>query len=293
VYGGAALLVREVAVRTGRGWRGVLLLGAAWGVLMPGVIDLALFGAHRDDVAYWDQLREPTLVDPLGIGVFNTITWVSGHVLLSVFAPLGLLHALAPTHRGRPLLGRAGIVVVGLLLLLAASFIHADGRRIYDYAPSPGQVAAVLAVVVALAAVALGPLGRAGRGSSEGPALPAWRPVALAVGWGAGGVLVPPTWAGVGVQVLLLGTLALVVSRWARTRRWGAREVGLVAAGLVLAQTLAGFASPTPDGVDVVTKTLSQLGLLALALGLLLAVVRSGRRRPAAAGAVDRVRSTP
>ena len=36
LYGGAALLIREIAVRTGRGWTGTLLRGAAFGVAMPG-----------------------------------------------------------------------------------------------------------------------------------------------------------------------------------------------------------------------------------------------------------------
>ena len=34
LYGGAAVLIREVAVRTGRGWPGRLLLAAAFGLLM-------------------------------------------------------------------------------------------------------------------------------------------------------------------------------------------------------------------------------------------------------------------
>ena len=66
-----------------------------------------------------------------------------------------------------------------------------------------------------------------------------------------------------------------------------------MAAGLVLGQTLAGFASPVPDGVDVVAKTLSQLGLLALAVGLLVAVARTRSPAPAPPVPVDAVGSEP
>src|SRR5262245_28276303 len=57
LYGGAALLIREVAVRRGLGWPAVLLLAGAFGVAMPGLVDLSLFTEHLDDFAYWDDLR--------------------------------------------------------------------------------------------------------------------------------------------------------------------------------------------------------------------------------------------
>src|SRR5699024_2238394 len=44
LYGGAALLIRELAVRCGLGWTGTLLLAAAFGLAMPGLVDLAMFG---------------------------------------------------------------------------------------------------------------------------------------------------------------------------------------------------------------------------------------------------------
>ena len=55
LYGGAALLVREVAVRAGRGWPGMLLLSWAFGVAMPGLVDLSLFTEHNPDVTGWDD----------------------------------------------------------------------------------------------------------------------------------------------------------------------------------------------------------------------------------------------
>lgn len=286
LYGGAALLIREVAVRTGRGWRGVLVLGAAWGVLLPGVIDLAMFGAHRDDVDYWDALREPTLIHALGISGFNSVTWVAGHVLLSVFAPLGLLHALAPGQRGRPMLRHPGVVVVVVLLLVAAVTIHVDGRRIYDYAPSAGQALSVVAVVGLLIGLALSPFGRPGPPPPATPTTAAWRPVTLGVGAMLLTTVIPPYWAGVAALLVVFGVVAFVVRRWSRTRRWGAREIGLVAAGLVIGQTGAGFLSPTPAGVDVVAKTASQLVLLALGVALLVWVVRT-TDAPAAAADVE------
>jgi hypothetical protein len=43
MYGGGALLIRELARRTGRGWPTILVLGLAYGVIEPGVFDGSLF----------------------------------------------------------------------------------------------------------------------------------------------------------------------------------------------------------------------------------------------------------
>ena len=56
LYGGAALLIREVAVRTGRGWIGVVMLATAFGVAMTALIDLSLWITDRTDVHGWDQI---------------------------------------------------------------------------------------------------------------------------------------------------------------------------------------------------------------------------------------------
>lgn len=160
LYGGAALLIRDLAIRTGRGWTGVLVLAAAFGLAMTGMIDLSMFGQHRSDVTYWDQLRQPTTIAGFGLSVFPTISWVLGHVMMSVGTPLALHHALAPTHRDRPLLGPVATVVVALLWLADALFVHVDGRTIYGYELSAPQAIGVLAGVVLLVILALSPVGR-------------------------------------------------------------------------------------------------------------------------------------
>src|ERR1035438_2814670 len=43
MYGGAALLIREVVRRTGRGWPSILLLGAAYTLIEEGFVTQSLF----------------------------------------------------------------------------------------------------------------------------------------------------------------------------------------------------------------------------------------------------------
>ncbi|WP_052809880.1 hypothetical protein [Streptomonospora alba] len=278
LYGGAALLIREAAVRSGLGWRGVLLLAAAFGVAMPGLIDLSLLGEHRADVPYWEELRRPTLIEPLGVAAGPTLGWVTGHVLMSVGAPLALLHALAPQQRGRPLLGRTGIAVVTGLGAVAAALVHIDGRQMYDYSPGPGQVVGVAVVVSALGAAAFSRWGR------PLPADPSGRPVAPAailLGGLAGKLLIdllPSTWVGTAgrAAVLLLGAAA--IHRLAVTRRWEAREFGLLAAAAIIGGTITGFLSPVPEGVSVAAKYVQNSVLLALAVAIAARVHRATAR---------------
>ena len=274
LYGGTALLIREIAVRTGRGWAGTLLLAAAFGLAMPGVIDLALFGENRADVAFWSELREPTLLPSLGFSVFPALSWTLGHVMMSIGAPLALLHALAPAHRGRPLLGKLGLPLTVAAAALVMLAVHQDGREIYGYAPSAAQVVVVLAIVAAIATLAFtrlgGPLTRA----------PARRRVpAAAVVLGAmmlkGATdLLPATWAGTVALIVIVAVSGAALGWCTRHRRWGARDVGLLGAGVVLAGTLTGFATPVPAGVTDAAKFTHSGVLLGLAVALLVVVHR-------------------
>ena len=108
LYGGAALVIREVAVRSGRGWPGILLLGGAFGVIMQGLVDLSLFTKHEPDITGWDDIWSPTAVPVLGISVYALIAFTLGHVLMSIGVPIALVDALAPKVRGRSLVGWKG-----------------------------------------------------------------------------------------------------------------------------------------------------------------------------------------
>ncbi|QUH03541.1 hypothetical protein HUO13_24410 [Saccharopolyspora erythraea] len=274
LYGGAALLIRELGLRTGRGWPGVLLLAAAFGLAMPGLVDLALFGEQRADVAYWAELREPTLLEPLGISAYTTISWTAGHVVMSVGAPLALLSALAPAHRGRPLLGKAGIGVTALLFALAAVPVHLDGQRMYGYELSLPQAAGVLVVVALLCGAAFSRLGLPVAARAGGRAVPALWIVAGGVP-AKGFDLLPPTWLGV-AGCVALGVGAAGGTWWlAVNRRWSPREVGLLGGSAVVGGTLVGFLSPLPDGVAAVAKYGQSAVLLLLAVAVVVLVSRT------------------
>src|SRR5699024_2833418 len=165
LYGGAALLIREITVRTGRGWPATLILAAAFGLAMPGIVDLSMFGVDAPGVPYCAELREYTLIPGLQVSASSTISWAAVHVMMCVGASQALLYAVAPVHRGRPLQGRVGIPAMIAAWTVVAVQIHIDGRESFGLTPTAGPMIPMVAVVVAIAALAIFSLGQAGAGS--------------------------------------------------------------------------------------------------------------------------------
>ena len=66
LYGVPAVLIREAARRTGRGWPTILLLSFAAGLVQAGLVDQGLFNASYRDIPHWDDMRLSTYLPGLG-----------------------------------------------------------------------------------------------------------------------------------------------------------------------------------------------------------------------------------
>lgn len=121
LYGGGALLIREAAVRWGKRWGAVLLLGGAYAVGEEG------FAAK-------------TMIDPMSPIIGNQVyshwmgvNWVAlagltlFHAAFSITVPLVLVELLFPRTKGRRLLGGRGTVVTlfiyGLTVFVLTFFL--------------------------------------------------------------------------------------------------------------------------------------------------------------------------
>lgn len=290
LYGGAALLIREVAVRTGRGWPGVLLLAAAFGLLMTGTIDRSMWLEHDPEISYWDDLRAGTLLPDLGFAAMPVLSWVTGHVLFSIAAPLALTDALALKRRGRPLLGRWGIGIVAVLCATAALLIRFDPE--YDSAQATaGRTAVVVLIALAMVVIAMS---RLGRPLSRTPGasdlnLRRWSPALMLTAGLIGTLaldLMPFSWWGsTGYAATLTLGLALL-ARVARRTSWSTAQVTALAVAAVIERTLLGFLAPLPPGVSLPAK-LTQGAVLLLAVTAIAAIAwNRACRQPALPGAV-------
>ncbi len=96
LYGSGALLVREYARRWGKGWRSILLLGAAYGIIEEGILVRSFF--------------DPNWVD-LGIlgtyGRWLGVNWVWAewltiyHAIFSITIPILLVELYYPEYRAQ------------------------------------------------------------------------------------------------------------------------------------------------------------------------------------------------
>ena len=146
MYGGGALLIREVTRRTGGGWPTMLLLGLAYGLIEAGLLDQSLF-----DPGYMkEDFNSVTHVPWLGLSATYSLAFVVGHAVWSIGTPIALVEAWWPARSDRPWLGRFGLGVAAALSLSGSALIRLDHRATEQFTAAPHQQ-----VVAALGALAL------------------------------------------------------------------------------------------------------------------------------------------
>lgn len=272
LYGGAALLIRESAVRTGRGWPGILLLAASFGVLQAGIIDLSLFLGPQTGVPAFDVAGTVTQV-VAGVSAYAATTWVCGHVIMSIGTPVALFDWAAPGLRGRPWLGPFGIAVTAVLFVCVAALIQVDQR---GTATLPlWEMAGAGTVAALLAAAAFTPVGRPLRrvpGRTAPPAV--WLLVGAFLGKLSLDVL-PATWLGVAMAWALLAAGMAAIVYVARSPAWSARHSAALAAGALLAWTVVGFLAPDLPDVEPLHRYLHNAAFALAAGAVAVAVLRS------------------
>jgi hypothetical protein len=154
LYGGGAILVRELARRRSPGWGRIFLLGAAYGIIEEGLAIQSLFNP---------KLFNAGLLGGRALGV-NWVwsLWTIGyHTVWSIGIPILLAELLFPARRNEPWLGRMGMIIVGVLYVLGVLAIAAIYRFVVapDFEPPllPNLFAALVAILLVGLALTLPP----------------------------------------------------------------------------------------------------------------------------------------
>ncbi len=240
LYGCPALLIREVARRTGMTWVGIVTLATGFGTVQAGLVDQSIFRLTYRDLPEWVNWATPTYIEPFGLSAYLAVTFVTGHVIASFCVPIAISEALVPDHRTDSWMGPIGLGVTAGLYLTAAGVILNDHLVTESAAISLTQTVVTSLVVVALVVFAL-TLGRAIR-----PLTDRWCPPALLVfvavaAAGVGKEYLPVTWQGVAAHATVLAGVAVLVLWFARSTSWTHLHELAVAAGFVTALAINGF----------------------------------------------------
>jgi len=267
-YGGAAILIRETARRTGRGWPTMLMLGAAYTLIGEGLVTQSLFNPDYMN-KHW-HLLYPAYIPALGIGGWWTLFMFNLHTFWSMGVSIALVEALFPADAEAPWLGPVGDSVVALVFVLGAAANFGIGFKQNHFVASPAQLlgAAVLCVLLMVSAFLI-PASRPN--NSDGKTPSPWITGAVAFVLGTAALHTPPKWgwAAVGAMLAIDAVFLVLVTFISRQTGWTALHVLSLAAGGALAYGIRAFtASPLVGGL--IPMRISNAVFLAAAIGLVL-----------------------
>jgi hypothetical protein len=280
LYGGGALLIRELARRRGLGWGRIALLGAAYALVEEGLALQSLFDPN---------LFNAGIVGGRAFGVNWVWTqWTVGyHIVWSIILPILLAELLFPARRAEPWLGRVGITIAGVLYALGAVALGAIFRFVItpDFRAPPILLAVAALGAIGLVALALAwpatPLARdrQPRRAAPSPWIIGLAALLAAIAWfvlldlphqlrGSALVLAPMLAEG----ALALG-VALLIRRWSAERAWTDLHRFAALIGALLVSMLVGFffvtAGNRADQLFQGAACLVALALLAVLAGRL------------------------
>lgn len=268
MYGGGALLIREVVRRTQRGWPSILLLGMAYAIFEEAFTTQSLFNPNYLKLNL--GLLAPAYIPSLGIGAWWTLWMLMVHGIWSISTPIALVEACVPDRARTAWLERAGLAVVGVVFLFGAAANTAIGYRQDRFVASVAQFLGAAAVMLLLVILAL-LLPKRKENSRAGAAPSAWVVGGAALLFGSAALLVPMQW-GWGAVAELIGldvVMVLAVLAWSRRGGWGLRHQLALGAGAALAYGWHAFLQHPAVGVMDASVRVGNAIFLAGAIGLI------------------------
>ena len=280
MYGSAAILIREAAVRSGGGWVTIALLGIAYGFVEEGFITQSLFNPNYLHL----RLLDFGYVPALGTGLPWLVFVVTIHTVWSIAVPIGFAEALFPAKRAERWLGPVGIGVFAVLFLAGAAAVANFTYKTLPFMASPGQFIGTGGVVVALVAAAFAwPRFRTAPTDQAAPHPAALFALAFAAGSGVmlvehfGGRLGWPWQAGLALFVAIEAAFVVLMIVFTRGRQWReSQRFALMAGGLGVYGVFGFLTDQELHGRgDLIPHTLLVVMILVLAIAAARRTARS------------------
>lgn len=276
MYGFGALFIREISRHSGRGWPTILIMGVAYGVIEEGLGDMSLFNPN------YQGLHLLNYGNLLGIGWPWWFFVLTLHAVWSIGVSIALAEALFARSGTAPWLGRAGLVVSGVVFGLGVVLVHFVGGQGYRLTSGEAVLSLVLTAIIIAVAFQL-PRRRAAQAADPRQAPSPW--VAGGAAFVLTGAFMAMTRLSYALKLpavvlimayfLLYGLAVLAVWRWSRRIGWSAEHRFALAAGALLTYAWYGFVQAPHDALNLAGQAIFAL----LAVGLLIV---AGRRVRAA-----------
>jgi hypothetical protein len=268
LYGGGALLIREVVRRAGRGWPSILLLGMAYAIFEEAYTTQSLFNPNYLRLNL--GLLTPAYISSLGIGAWWTLWMLMVHAIWSISTPIALVEACVPDRARTPWLGRVGLAVVAVVFTLGAVSTTLMGYKQDHFMASNAQFAgAAIAIAVLLAIAFRIPVRRSYAADRNAPSALLLGAIALA--FASAALFVPMQWGWGAVTALLAldAGMLLVVRVWARKGAMTLAHQLALGAGAALAYGWHAFLQhPAVGRLDASVRVGNAI-FLAAAMGLI------------------------
>jgi hypothetical protein len=266
MYGGGALLIRELVRHRGRGWPTILCLGAAYALLEEGLVTQSLF--NPDYLNLHMHFLAPAHIAWLGIGGWWTLLLFNVHTFWSIGVSIALVEGLWPERAREPWLGKVGHDVVDVIFLLGLVGNTLIGYKQNHFWASRLQLggAALLCVLLIVLAFVT-PVGMAKR---EGTVPSPWLTGVAALALGLLFELVPMSWGwgAVGAMLTVDAAFLLMVYVLSGRRSWTLLHTLSLGAGGAVAYGLHAFRQ-TPFGGGIVLARVGNVIFLLIALVLI------------------------
>jgi hypothetical protein len=276
MYGGGALLIRELARRFGRGWPTILLLGVAYALIEEGYTTQTLF--NPDAFGLHLHLLSHAWIPSLGIGAWWTLFMLNVHPFWSIGVSIALVEGLFPSPTQSPWLGKVGTSIVAILFAAAVFANTAYSIHHYHFVASVAQftVTGIVCILFVVAAFLLPP--PAPRTKAEA-APPPWLAGLATFLLGAAVFLAPVTLGWVAVAWILTADVLFLFFLWLFSRRntWTPLHTfSIGAAGALVYGAHAFIGNPVvPASKSIILA--SHVLLLALALAVIAIAARRTR----------------
>jgi hypothetical protein len=283
LYGGGALLIREVVRRTGGGWPPIMVLGSAYALFEEAFTTQTLFNPNYLHLNL--HLLQPAYIPALGIGVWWTVHVLTLHTVWSISVSIALAESLVPERATTPWLGRAGLAVTVVLFLLGAVASTAITLKFDPFVASKSQfaIAAILCAILIVASFRLPRLPHRTISPTAGSAPSPWVPAIAALVAGSIFLLVPRewAWATVAIYLVLYFSMIVLILRWSHSVGWSQLHRLALAGGAASAYAWHAFLqTPAVGKSGTVDRIGNAIFAAALIAALIIAARRNARRSP-------------